>query len=704
MDDFDDYPEGSREIDLQEDPEPKRSDTCSVCLTKSENFHLNYGAPTCLSCRAFFRRAVTGQKIQACLMNGTCTMTPKSRGDCRFCRFQKCLFVGMKPEQVMNESTKKARFKKMFHKNTNKGVEKALEKPKAKRGRPKKHRQPEPTSAQRFEVEPVAEITKARTETFGHDPRDVAAFTYPPIYSPQNTPPAPPPPPTVAPSSLAQSSSSMPPLRPLETDETVLRTQLVELLKIWRTTTQDLKLSKEIRESLQTKVQTNLPVRSNDFKTHLDWTSVVMRLFARYIHDFNLLTSYDQDLLLKRNQNMLSALIFAKAVQENSSFSHKLECINLGMDFWGTDGFVAMGANTPSPEILSPAFLETMYLSQPQVSSLVHNVNDFEISPHWYCVMVYGSLFYSDATSTHLFNDPEHIYNFSQHAAKFGKLLGWDEGGFLPFLSNLRKLSDLLQNVDWSNPICRSLSLQFSEMEDVNINSVVDQVIGRIRKVNIGSDMLTEIIMVNLDVPLSKNFVCQGKYLWGKKSQIVLEHFEEYRSLPTSAKTFVHKESLGLIMGLIAYWHGNIFSPMDQFKLSLGYQDLEQFEIMAKNEALNWRPRHVSVRELYPTECPKIAQCIDALEESFQQLRDFTKVVDGNTFYLMFLLLLFEPCATRKDLQMDPISGLSRKFEYMLIRRSKLKAEDVQRCIVGIKTIAKGIDEAIKCIKQPQFN
>ncbi|XP_059097506.1 uncharacterized protein LOC131891849 [Tigriopus californicus] len=700
MDDFDDYPEGSQEIDLHEDPEPKRSDTCSVCLTKSENFHLNYGAPTCLSCRAFFRRAVTGQKIQPCLMNGTCAMTPKSRGDCRFCRFQKCLFVGMKPEQVMNESTKKARFKKMFHKGASKITEKAVEKPKAKRGRPKKHRHSEPpAAAPTFNVEPVATITKTSLSPFKHAPPVPSAFTYQPRFSPQITPSSPPigPPP---PPSAAQSVSAMPPLRPPETDERVLRTQLVELLKIWRTTTQDLNLSKEITESLQTKVQTNIPIQSSDFKTHLDWTSMVMRLYARYIHDFNLLTSYDQDLLLKRNQNMLSALIFAKAVQESSSFTQKLEFINFGMDFWREDG-LASGNNTPSPDVLGPTFLDCVYLSQPQIPSLVQNVNNYEISPHWYCVIVYGSLFYSDSTSAHLFNDPDHIRNFSTHASKFGKLLGWDEGGFLPFLSNLRKLSDLLQNVDWSNPINRALSLQFSEVEDMNINNVVEQVIGRIRKVNIGSDMLTEIIMVNLDVPLSKNFACQGKFLWGKKSQVVLEHFEEYRNLPTKAKTFVHTESLGLILGLIAFWHASIFSPMDQFKLSLGHKDLEQFEIMAKNEALNWKPRHVSVREIYPMECPQVAQCIDALEENFRQLREFTKDVDGNTFYLMFLFLLFEPCTTRKDLQMDPISGLSRKFEYMLIRRSKLKPEDVQRCVVGIKVIAKGIDDAIKCLKQP---
>jgi hypothetical protein len=34
---------------------PKRSKICSVCHCDAESYHLNYGAPSCYSCRAFFR-------------------------------------------------------------------------------------------------------------------------------------------------------------------------------------------------------------------------------------------------------------------------------------------------------------------------------------------------------------------------------------------------------------------------------------------------------------------------------------------------------------------------------------------------------------------------------------------------------------------------------------------------------------------------
>ena len=38
-----------------------RSNVCAVCGAVSKHFYLNYGAPVCFSCRAFFR-SVVGQR------------------------------------------------------------------------------------------------------------------------------------------------------------------------------------------------------------------------------------------------------------------------------------------------------------------------------------------------------------------------------------------------------------------------------------------------------------------------------------------------------------------------------------------------------------------------------------------------------------------------------------------------------------------
>ena len=35
-----------------------RSNVCAVCGAVSKHFYLNYGAPVCFSCRAFFRSVV----------------------------------------------------------------------------------------------------------------------------------------------------------------------------------------------------------------------------------------------------------------------------------------------------------------------------------------------------------------------------------------------------------------------------------------------------------------------------------------------------------------------------------------------------------------------------------------------------------------------------------------------------------------------
>ena len=36
----------------------RRSTICAICSEDTGNYHLNYGASACYSCRAFFRRAI----------------------------------------------------------------------------------------------------------------------------------------------------------------------------------------------------------------------------------------------------------------------------------------------------------------------------------------------------------------------------------------------------------------------------------------------------------------------------------------------------------------------------------------------------------------------------------------------------------------------------------------------------------------------
>ena len=71
----------------------QRSKTCLVCKAVSETYHLNYGASTCFSCRAFFRRALQNSRNPTfvCKKSGNCVVTEQNRRSCRKCRYELCL-------------------------------------------------------------------------------------------------------------------------------------------------------------------------------------------------------------------------------------------------------------------------------------------------------------------------------------------------------------------------------------------------------------------------------------------------------------------------------------------------------------------------------------------------------------------------------------------------------------------------------------
>lgn len=100
----------------QKKPNPLISDTkkCQVCMAPAAK-HVHYGATTCFSCRAFFRRSV--QTAQArnyiCRRQGNCEISPDNRKSCQKCRLETCLKIGMKPGWVLNEDERARRFKKL---------------------------------------------------------------------------------------------------------------------------------------------------------------------------------------------------------------------------------------------------------------------------------------------------------------------------------------------------------------------------------------------------------------------------------------------------------------------------------------------------------------------------------------------------------------------------------------------------------------
>ncbi|XP_072238507.1 probable nuclear hormone receptor HR38 [Leuresthes tenuis] len=86
-------------------PNPGSSEgRCAVCGDNASCQH--YGVRTCEGCKGFFKRTVQKNAKYVCLSNKDCPVDKRRRNRCQFCRFQKCLAVGMVKEVVRTDSLK----------------------------------------------------------------------------------------------------------------------------------------------------------------------------------------------------------------------------------------------------------------------------------------------------------------------------------------------------------------------------------------------------------------------------------------------------------------------------------------------------------------------------------------------------------------------------------------------------------------------
>ncbi|CAL8319586.1 unnamed protein product [Merluccius merluccius] len=77
---------------------------CAVCGDHASCQH--YGVRTCEGCKGFFKRTVQKNSKYVCLGSKDCPVDKRRRNRCQFCRFQKCLAVGMVKEVVRTDSLK----------------------------------------------------------------------------------------------------------------------------------------------------------------------------------------------------------------------------------------------------------------------------------------------------------------------------------------------------------------------------------------------------------------------------------------------------------------------------------------------------------------------------------------------------------------------------------------------------------------------
>ncbi|CAF0986382.1 unnamed protein product [Brachionus calyciflorus] len=70
------------------------NDFCQVC--GDDNCNWIYGAMICEACKKFFIRSIKEEKRKyVCIANKKCSITKSTRANCQYCRYKKCLDVGL---------------------------------------------------------------------------------------------------------------------------------------------------------------------------------------------------------------------------------------------------------------------------------------------------------------------------------------------------------------------------------------------------------------------------------------------------------------------------------------------------------------------------------------------------------------------------------------------------------------------------------
>lgn len=95
---------GSSSVASSPHPQYTPSQLCAVCGDIAACQH--YGVRTCEGCKGFFKRTVQKGSKYVCLADKACPVDKRRRNRCQFCRFQKCLVVGMVKEVVRTDSLK----------------------------------------------------------------------------------------------------------------------------------------------------------------------------------------------------------------------------------------------------------------------------------------------------------------------------------------------------------------------------------------------------------------------------------------------------------------------------------------------------------------------------------------------------------------------------------------------------------------------
>ncbi|BFZ25602.1 hypothetical protein BsWGS_28641 [Bradybaena similaris] len=99
-------PPTSRKMEIQEDSVldsdgENSMGACLICGDKASGYH--YSVYSCEGCKGFFKRSVQKNLQYCCKEQAVCYINKFSRNSCQFCRFQKCLNMGMRRDAVRED-------------------------------------------------------------------------------------------------------------------------------------------------------------------------------------------------------------------------------------------------------------------------------------------------------------------------------------------------------------------------------------------------------------------------------------------------------------------------------------------------------------------------------------------------------------------------------------------------------------------------
>ncbi|XP_009859533.2 nuclear receptor isoform X1 [Ciona intestinalis] len=77
---------------------PLSKHICAVCGDRASGKH--YGVYSCEGCKGFFKRTVRKYLTYTCRDDKDCIIDKRQRNRCQYCRYQKCITMGMKKEAV----------------------------------------------------------------------------------------------------------------------------------------------------------------------------------------------------------------------------------------------------------------------------------------------------------------------------------------------------------------------------------------------------------------------------------------------------------------------------------------------------------------------------------------------------------------------------------------------------------------------------